>query len=141
MFKKAQSVTEYTVVIACIVASLAVMQAYFRRGLSGQIKVQVDQMGRQFDPSQGNLRAVSSHSEDSIEVTRSQYVQLDNDNGFSSENRKGQWHEMVYSVVGPGGVEDEEGNWIISPDGNRSPLTMTNYQESSVDWENLNLAE
>lgn len=45
--KKAQSVIEYTLILALIGAALAAMQVYMKRGLQGAVKVAADQLGPQ----------------------------------------------------------------------------------------------
>jgi len=45
--KKAQSVIEYTLLLALIGAALAAMQVYMKRGLQGVVKVAADQLGPQ----------------------------------------------------------------------------------------------
>lgn len=45
--KKAQSVIEYTLILALIGAALAAMQVYMKRGLQRVVKVATDQLGPQ----------------------------------------------------------------------------------------------
>lgn len=53
--KKAQSVIEYTLILALIGAALAAMQVYMKRGLQGAVKVATDQLGpQQYQYQQAN---------------------------------------------------------------------------------------
>jgi hypothetical protein len=45
MNKRAQGITEYALVIACVAAALLTMQVYFKRGVQSVVKVSVDQLG------------------------------------------------------------------------------------------------
>jgi len=89
--RRAQTITEYAVTI---------MQAYFRRGLSGRLKTLVDsELGSQFDPWEGDYRSVTAHSGDTIEVT---WI---DQQGMRDENNIDwlYYYEYVYSVTGPQG--------------------------------------
>lgn len=45
MSKRAQSVTEYALVIAVVAAALLTMQTYFKRGVQSIAKISADQLG------------------------------------------------------------------------------------------------
>lgn len=128
MNKKSQSLTEYVVVIACVIASLVVMQAYFRRGLSGKIKSSTDQnLGPQFDPSAGNYTHMSSYKEDSVQV--SDLTEKDSDEDGVNET-----YSVSYSVTGPQGHPNCTD---ISADSGRDPLEISDYTKYEVNWEDL----
>lgn len=131
MIKKTQSITEYTVVIACVVVSLIVMQAYFRRGLSGKVKSSVDRnLGSQFDPYKGDLSEVTSRSSDTVEVTKAEW-----------DEEEERWDDIAYSVTGPQSISNDEGDDIIEADPDRKPLKITNYKDSTIDWQELDLGD
>jgi len=46
--KRAQSVLEYSLLIAIIVGAAIVMQFYIRRGMQGQVQLSGDQVGDQY---------------------------------------------------------------------------------------------
>jgi len=133
--RRAQTITEYAVTIACVAAALVVMQAYFRRGLSGRLKTLVDsELGSQFDPWEGDYRSVTAQSGDTVEVT---WI---DQQGMRDENNIDwlYYYEYVYSVTGPQGyTRPGDGMEIIPPDPSRQPLRVSSYQDSTVDWENL----
>lgn len=47
---KAQSILEYAIMLACIVAALLVMQVYIKRGVQGKLRQAGDSFGQQYDP-------------------------------------------------------------------------------------------
>jgi len=48
--KRAQSILEYSVLIAIIVAALIAMQVYIKRGIQGRLRSATDDIGEQFSP-------------------------------------------------------------------------------------------
>ncbi|MFH1768102.1 MAG: hypothetical protein ABH858_02935 [Candidatus Omnitrophota bacterium] len=126
--KKAQAVTtEYAIMVACIIASLVVMQAYFRRGHAGQIKQAVDNnLGDQFDPQHGTYTSTFSQEGDSKEISRIE----------SKDFGGGEigWYTINYGVTGPQAYVTSEGETVIEADAARKPLTTVSYQKAEVDW-------
>jgi hypothetical protein len=49
--KKAQSILEYALLIAVVVAAILIMQVFVKRGFQGQLKDSSDRMGEQFSVS------------------------------------------------------------------------------------------
>lgn len=47
---KAQSILEYCIVIACIIASLVAMSIYVKRGIQGRLKTLSDSIGEPYSP-------------------------------------------------------------------------------------------
>lgn len=45
---KAQSMIEYSMMVACLVAALVAMQIYVKRGIQGRIKNAADEIGEQY---------------------------------------------------------------------------------------------
>jgi len=131
--KRAQAITEYAVIFACLAASLIVMQAYIRRGLSGKLKDVVDSnLGTQFDPYAGSYKSVTSQWGDTVDVSRQ----------LKKEGEDGEtlcWYNVVYSVSGPQSYVDKEtGKTMIEEDKTRDPSSTMTYQVSEIDWEELN---
>lgn len=48
--KKAQAILEYSVLIACFIAALVVMQIYVKRGIQGRLKAVAADLGKQYAP-------------------------------------------------------------------------------------------
>jgi len=130
MIKRAQVIVEYAVVIACMVAALAVMQAYFRRGLSGKIKSSVDGLGEQFDPQEGDFTAVSGQKGESVSLIRVEEGEGDAEGEIILR-------EVSYSASGPQAVIAEDGEVIIEEDSGRMPITVSSYETSTIDWKDL----
>jgi len=129
IFKKSQSITEYAVVIACTIAVLTVMQAYFRRGLSGKIKQAVDNnLGLQFDPQEGVYKSVLSQKGDTVEVNRLEKKVNGEDIG---------WYNISYSVTGPQSYVDGDEEIVIEEDDSRKPSQAASYQTSEIPWKKL----
>ena len=49
--RKGQSILEYALIIAIVIAGLLLMMHYVRRGYAGRLKSASDDMGEQYDPS------------------------------------------------------------------------------------------
>jgi len=50
MHKKAQSIIEYAVMLACIVFALIAMRLYITRGMQGRLRQVADDLGQAYDP-------------------------------------------------------------------------------------------
>lgn len=48
--KKGQSILEYTVLIAVVIASLLIMHIYVKRAYQGRLKQEADSVGEQYSP-------------------------------------------------------------------------------------------
>ncbi|MCP4652937.1 MAG: hypothetical protein GY858_06085 [Candidatus Omnitrophica bacterium] len=48
--RKGQSILEYAVLLAVIIAALAVMQTYIKRAYQGRLKREADNLGQQYSP-------------------------------------------------------------------------------------------
>jgi uncharacterized membrane-anchored protein YhcB (DUF1043 family) len=64
--KTAQSVLEYSLLIAIIVGAALAMQAYIKRSMQGQIQMTTDQLAEQYAPEETRLH---EHFESSTQVT------------------------------------------------------------------------
>ncbi len=89
LFRKAQSILEYCLLAVVIMAALAAMQVYMKRGLQGRWKDSVDQLGDQYDPSMSGSITHKSTSQTStvIDTNSSGSTRTDTDN--STETTKG----------------------------------------------------
>ena len=52
---EAQSILEYTVVIAVVIAALSGMQLFFKRGIQASLKLAADQIGTQQDSAEVDI--------------------------------------------------------------------------------------
>jgi len=136
--RRAQGVTEYTVIAVCLIAVLLVMQSYVRRGMAGRIKNVVDSnMGEQFDPERGNYTTVIAQSGDSATVT--EIVSRTNAGGAGGNTA---WYTLVHQVSGPGSVELENatgtGTYTLpitdSAGNSLTPMNTTTIKQSEVTW-------
>lgn len=65
-FRKAQSVLEYSLLIAVIVGAAITMQVYLKRSMQGQIQLTTDQLAEQYAPEQTRLH---EHFESNVRTT------------------------------------------------------------------------
>lgn len=70
--KKAQSIVEYAMVLACIVAALLAMQHYIKRAAEGRLREVADSIGGQYDVHRINSRVTLTQS--GTTITDSQQV-------------------------------------------------------------------
>ena len=65
--RKAQTMLEYAILLAIIVAALIVMQVYLKRGIQGRWKQSIDDMGEQYDSDafEGYVRHTSNTTAES----------------------------------------------------------------------------
>lgn len=62
MRRRAQSLMEYAVLTACIVAALLAMQFYLKRAVQGRVKQTCDQMGDPYDAENVNAKTTTGLS-------------------------------------------------------------------------------
>jgi hypothetical protein len=130
--KLCQSMTEITVVIVCVAAVLMVMQAYLRRGVSGQLKNLGDSsLGSQFDPKAGSFKSTSTQSGD-IEYK----TEIVSDPDISEQFESNATYPVAYQIMGSG--EFKDGDTVVIPAKKRKPMTMTSVVTSEVDNKPLN---
>ncbi len=58
----AQSSIEYAIMVAVVVGALLAIQVYFKRGVQGRLRDNVDNIGKQYDPSNVNSNVAMSIS-------------------------------------------------------------------------------
>lgn len=63
--KNGQSILEYSILLALILASLLIMQAYVKRCYQGRLKQEADQIGQQYSPGHTTSLIVTNTSTDS----------------------------------------------------------------------------
>jgi hypothetical protein len=71
---RAQSVIEYSMIIACVVAALLAMQIYTKRGIEGRLKQASDEISQQYAPT-GTTSTITT-SVDSKITQNSKHVPL-----------------------------------------------------------------
>lgn len=65
---KGQSILEYTVVIACLIAALVAMSVYIKRGVEGRLRVTSDSIGEQYSPRNTESDIATSQEGDSTSL-------------------------------------------------------------------------
>ena len=68
--RAANSTIEFSLLMVVVILSIIFMQAHFKRGVSGGLRIQIDQMADQFSYEHGNFttRVIESTSRHDIEV-------------------------------------------------------------------------
>jgi len=66
---KAQSTLEYALIIAVVIAALLAINTYMKRGVQGRLKESTDEIGKQFDASQGYTSAWKATSSGATTTT------------------------------------------------------------------------
>jgi len=69
--QKGQSVLEYALIIAVVVAGLIAMQIYMKRGIQGKLRSSTDEIGAQFDAGKTNVTSSRSHTSTTVETLSS----------------------------------------------------------------------
>lgn len=64
--RKGQSILEYAMIIAVVVAALLAIQIYMKRGVQGKLRSSVDDIGGQFDA--GKTKVISKTGRTGITV-------------------------------------------------------------------------
>jgi hypothetical protein len=54
--RKGQSILEYSILLAVVIAVLLIMQAFVKRGYQGNLKASADKMGEQFSASSTTIK-------------------------------------------------------------------------------------
>ena len=67
--RKGQSVVEYAVMIAVVIAALLVMQIYMKHGIAGKIRESTDQVGEQFTPHLATYDLIRTYTGDRTDTT------------------------------------------------------------------------
>ena len=81
--RKGQSLIEYTIVIACIIAALLAMQSYVKRAFQGRLRSAADQIGDAYDPGKTSSNFVTT-------VERSVSSEIESEKEFSIGGQAGQ---------------------------------------------------
>ncbi len=64
MRKKGQSILEYSIMLAVVIAVLLIMQSFVKRGYQGSLKSSADKMGEQFSAGGTTIKEESRMAED-----------------------------------------------------------------------------
>jgi len=73
---KAQSILEYSVLLACIAAAFLGMQYYIKRSVQGRVKQAADEIGAPYDSENMNMSNITTRV-DSLTVITSRNVLLE----------------------------------------------------------------
>lgn len=61
---------EYAVLLTCVIGALLAIQIYFKRGVQGRLRTNVDNIGSQYDPASANsnvtMTITTNSSSDSV---------------------------------------------------------------------------
>ena len=68
--RRGQSVIEYAVMIAVVIAALLVMQIYMKHGVSGKLRESTDQVGEQFTPHMATYDLTRTYNSNRIDDTQ-----------------------------------------------------------------------
>ena len=124
MNKRAQGITEYALVIACVAAALLTMQVYFKRGVQSVVKVSVDQLGgfdsgispeevqkmaihQELDPKYGALQSYEVQTSANHSMT----VTAPPDSNGEKRTTINYWQDIVKDAEGKGKVFYQELNY------------------------------
>ncbi len=66
--QKGQSVLEYAMIVAVVVAGLIAMQIYMKRGIQGKLRSSTDDIGAQFDAGNTNITSNRSRNGTTVET-------------------------------------------------------------------------
>lgn len=67
---RGQSTIEYTLLIVGVIGALLAMQAYFKRGVQGRLRENVENIGKQYDPDTADSNyQMSASSNSTTEIT------------------------------------------------------------------------
>ena len=86
--RKAQTIIEYALLIAVVVAALVGMRVYYKRSLEGKVKESADRLGSQFNPLEHTYTYASTSGSNSTDVTgRGMVVDTTIGNQWSQERK------------------------------------------------------
>jgi hypothetical protein len=105
---KAQSMLEYSVLIACVVAGLIAMQIYMKRSIEGRLKQAADEIGEHYAPE-----ATTSD----ITMVRNTTQTIDQELVHLTNGKAGPWVRDTYTKLPIYGIKS---NVVINETINRS---------------------
>lgn len=65
---KAQTILEFAVFSACIIAAFVVMASYIKRGIAGRLRAVSDGMGEQYDPGNTQSNIITSQESETSSI-------------------------------------------------------------------------
>jgi len=102
--RRGQTIIEYAVLIAVVVAALIAMRVYFKRALEGKVKDTADKVGGQFNPMDHTYSYTTSTGSNVTETTtagmniatqidyqESNATRSDTIKGFEEDHGEGLW--------------------------------------------------
>lgn len=66
---KAQTILEFAVFTACLIAAFVVMASYVKRGIAGRLRAVSDGMGEQYDPGNTQSNITTSQESETSSIT------------------------------------------------------------------------
>lgn len=87
--QKGQSVLEYAMIIAVVVAGLIAMQVYMKRGVQGKLRSSVDDIGAQFDAGNTNVTSHRSRTGTTVETVSSGVTNVSTGSGGEATTTSG----------------------------------------------------
>lgn len=133
--KQGQSILEYSVILACVIAALVGMQIYVKRGISGGLRNSADTIGKQYDPNSISSSITTAITGDSF--TKVETIPLDSDDDGENDTSVSE----TYTVLGPDEMrrfdsrfgDPPEGTIVIPADESRRSETQTVVGTETID--------
>lgn len=111
MSKQGQSILEYAVMLACVIAALVGMQIYVKRGISGGLRNSADMIGKQYDPAFISSSITTTVTGDYF--TKVETLPLDSDGDGENDTSVSE----TYTVVGPDEMRRFDSRFGDPPEG------------------------
>ena len=84
MKRNGQTLIEYAVVIACVVAALITMQSYVKRSLQGRLRSASDQIGEQYEPGKMSGTITTTINRDILTEVETQKLIIEGEEGYAT---------------------------------------------------------
>lgn len=136
MFKiktKGQSILEYTIMFAVVVAALVIMQAFIKRGYQGSLKSSADKMGEQFSAGNTTIQEKSTMAGDQTihtEVGTTSTVSAVLPSGLTSKDLVG---KDVYSYSERSGAKVTSETTTKTESAKEEKTRLSELQSTKVD--------
>ena len=136
--RRGQSILEYSLILACVIAALVGMRIYVKRGISGGLRSAADQIGKQYDPLETISDTHNYASSGSESVVKTYNVDTDDDSKIDSTV------SITYNVIGPNEVigwewdpdiddiKPKDGVWNFNTEGTSKAITAISADQSRL---------
>ncbi len=131
--RKGQSILEYSIMFAVVIAVLLIMQNFVKRGYQGSLKSSSDRMGEQFSAGGTTIKEEQTMETDQTvtsEVATTGTITSVLPDGLSS---KGVYDSGVYSYTHRDGVPIKSEVDSKTESARLEKARLTEYQEETVD--------